>query len=274
MKKTRKYKLKMKKHRKTLHRKGGSIIGDYLSEKGARLLGVKPLDKSESLLDRGASLLSENINKILQNPEINKNISQTKELTSHILENINKTMDDPAFKKEYEHSLENISDIASITLKAMDKPIDEVIDKLHEVGEKATSGALSSGIKVGTDIIAAIPGIGAVVELGKIANDASKGVSDVVEAGTEMAETTSDFMKEFNMNLEKGLREKHQLSNRIQNSINEFNATTNHPKEYIKGGYNNMKDGYNMKAGGYKSILSKKNKKGGMKTKRVRFNMG
>jgi hypothetical protein len=239
-KKTKKYKFKLKKRNKT----NKQFIGgeeqtttgileekikdatNYISEKGKRLLfGPETIDKGVSLIKKG-------------------------------MDSINSKIDNPEFKESLKNSINNISEIASISLDAMDKPIDKAIDKLNKAGEKATSGILSNGIRVGTDMMAAIPGIGAIVELGKIANDSSKGISAVVDASSEVAETSKDFIKEFNANFENQLKKKTELTNRIGNSVKDFQSTTQVPNEYLKGGF--------------KSILSRK-KKGGSKTKRVRF---
>ena len=77
--------------------------------------------------------------------------------------------------------------------------------------------------------MAAVPGVGAFIELGKMMNDASKAASAVVEAGTEAVEAGSDAFIETKKNVEKGLKdleEKKQMSDKISNrtikSITEF----------------------------------------------------
>ena len=85
-------------------------------------------------------------------------------------ENINDKFDNPEFKKELSESIDNAADVAEITIKAMDKPIDAAIVKLNDAGTKAASGIGAGAIKVGTDMLGAIPGFGAIIDLGKIIN--------------------------------------------------------------------------------------------------------
>jgi hypothetical protein len=112
---------------------------------------------------------------------------------------------------------------------AMNKPIDKAIDKFNQAGEEATSGILSGAIKVGTDALAAVPGAGAIVEMGKIINDTSKAVGSVVEAGSEAVSTASDLFTETNENIKKGLAELEEkkkdalnIANRTNDSIHQF----------------------------------------------------
>jgi ABC-type transporter Mla subunit MlaD len=78
-------------------------------------------------------------------------------------------------------------------------------------------------------MMAAVPGLGAVIEIGKMLNDGSKAASAVVEAGSEAVETASDAFVETTENVKQGLQEldekkkmAEQISNRTTKSINDF----------------------------------------------------
>jgi hypothetical protein len=214
-------------------------------------------DNSKFIVDKGKDELIQNINDFIESPKI----SQITEAGENYLSDFNDRIDNPVFKKQVSDTLDNVADYADITLKAMDKPIDEAIDKLNESGTKAASGTVSSIIKVGTDALAAIPGLGAVIELGKIANDASKGVSSVVEASAEAAETADDFLKETNQNIDKlkhSTQQGGEILTRTMHSIDNFQKIP--LPSSMKGG-----NGYYKTK---KRLLRRKNK-----TKRVRFNI-
>ena len=189
----------------------GSV--SFLTNKTARLFGFKPINAAEEKKDQkdmnamtksvsdtasnlsnsvsnitsgitdsfnnGTSSMIGDMNDALDAPVVSDTVKQaaddTKEITEGLLENVNDTFDDPKFKKELGKTMENTAEIATITIKAMDKPIDQAIDKVNEAAGKALGGIAGTGIKVATDMMAAVPYVGAVVEMGKIINDTSKG---------------------------------------------------------------------------------------------------
>jgi methyl-accepting chemotaxis protein len=215
-------------------------------------------DTSRKFADQGKEALIQNINDFIESPKISK----ITEAGENYLSDFNERIDNPVFKKQVNETLNNMSDYAELGLKAMDKPIDDAIDKLNESGTKAASGTISSVIKVGTDAMAAIPGLGAIIELGKIANDASKGISSVVDASSQAAETVDDFLTETNENITKFTHAKQQggeIIDRTIHSINEFHKPLFFPSA-MKGG-----NGYYKTK---KRLLRRKNK-----TRRVRFNL-
>ena len=278
----------------------------YLTNKTARLFGFKPINTAEAKADQkvldeatksltdatanisnsisnvtsnisssvnnSSSSLIGDMNDVLKAPLISDTVSKaaddTKEITENLMDSINDRFDDPNFKKELTETMNNTAEIATISLKAMDKPIDEAIDKVNEATGKALGGIAGTGIKVATDMMAAVPYVGAVVEMGKIINDTSKGVSAVVEAGSEVAETSSDlvtdsienFKDEYKKaeNLKSSISEKGKITNRVNDSINDFEETTKNPTEYLKGGGGKTR---------------KRNLKRKGKSKRVRFHI-
>ena len=190
--------------------------GDYAAEKALRLFGLEPIKKYEpspseinvdksvnklgdaasnvisdvqsiganivNVANKGSATVLENINEVLGSPQVNETITQAAEHTKDIikkqLETINEIASEPRFKEEAKKTLDNAAEYADIAVKAMDEPIDKAIDKLNEAGEEAASGAVSGSIKVATDAMAAVPGAGAIVEVGKMVNDISKGSID------------------------------------------------------------------------------------------------
>jgi hypothetical protein len=227
--------------------------GKYLEDKSLRLFGLQPIKKNDSesvqnqqidsslenigsagnnvisdvesvganlvnVANKGSAAVLENINEVLGSKQVNETITEAAENTKKILEKqletFNKPFSDPRFKELTKKSLDNVSEYADIAVDALNKPIDKAIDKLNESGEEALSGVVSGSIKVGTDALAAVPGWGAIVELGKMANDTSKAVSSVVEAGSEAATTLSDAYIETSHNIKEGLEELEKITDR------------------------------------------------------------
>ena len=267
---------------------------DYVKNKGLRLAGLQPINQSESndvdtkineisdgasgivsdvknVFDKGSAAIIENINDVLVSPKVGESLNEAAEETAEIgeklLENFNEKFESPEFKEEAKIALDNAADYANIAVEAMDEPINKAVDQLNEAGTKAASGAISGIIKVGTDALAAVPGAGAIIEIGKIANDASKAVGDVASASSQAASTISKVVEETGKNLDEGLdkldekkKEAMQISNRTNKSIKSFeNPIGNSVKTIGKtGGAHKTK----------RRLLKRK-----AKSKRVRFSI-
>lgn len=260
---------------------GENTLG-YLANKSARLLGYKPMNESEKIQNEiptnnsedsnllgntvdGVSTTVEgvlnNVNEVLQSPQVSENIAiaaeETKEITEELLDKINKPFEDPNFEKKLEQTSEKLADTASILIDAADEPINKAIDKANESLYKMGSAAATSSVKIASDVLATIPGIGVIFDVARIVNDGSKAVTSVSEASSELIQAGSDLVGETSKNLsellETQIKEKNQIQNRINKSTTDFNIPLNQ----------------NQKGGIKKTRRFLRNRK--MKSKRVRF---
>jgi F0F1-type ATP synthase membrane subunit b/b' len=225
--------------------------------------------------NKTSALFVENVNEVLGSPQVNENLNQAIENTKNIIENnlnvINKIASDPKLQQIADKSLENVSIYADKFIDVMDKPINNAIDKLNDAGERAVSGVLSGAVKVGTDVMAAVPGAGAIVETGKIINDASKAVGSVVEAGSESISTVSDLVSETSKNIKDAIKEIDDIKNQASQIAD---RTSNSIEEFVKPIQSNIQPIQSIEP-----IIKNDNIKGGTKknvakyrkTKRVRF---
>lgn len=146
-----------------------------------------------------------------------------------VSENFNEALDKPEVKAAITKSIENVGEISNIVVGAAAKPIEKVVDVASGAVQKATGSALSGVVKVGTDLMGAVPGAGAIIEAGKMINDSSKAVSAIVEAGSKTVESAADSYIESKENFEKDLKEfnekkktGYEISNRTNKSIKDF----------------------------------------------------
>jgi hypothetical protein len=225
-------------------------VGEYVKEKTLRLAGLEPIDEDEkkagdedgkngevtgspSMLSTLSANAVHQINEFLLDPNVQRGLHETLQKTSVILKdllrNINLALSDPQLKEETKVALEHVADYVGIFVKAMDGPLNDAIDTLNRSGTKALSGALAGLIKVLTDMAAAVPGFGAVIELGKMANDASAAAGDVVEATTNTTSAISQAVSDTSENFRQGLEALHQkkreaaaIANRTQQSMRRF----------------------------------------------------
>jgi hypothetical protein len=186
-----------------------------------------------NVVNKTSAAVLDNINDVLSSQVVSNNVeeaaNETAEITSKLAEKFNDAMSRPEVKEKVDKAIENAAEISEVIIRSSEKPLQEAAKVSVEAGTKALGAASAGIIKVGTDMMAAVPGLGAVIELGKILNDGSKAASAVVEAGTEAVETASDAFMETSENVKrelKDLEEKkkmaEQISNRTTKSISQF----------------------------------------------------
>ena len=219
----------------------------YGTDKGLRLAGLGPKQPVETydstqqnvdsaqqnvdstqqnvdnIFEKGSAAFIGNINNVLDSPRVRDSLNETAQKTAvigvKILKNFNENLSTPEMKKQTKLALDNAAEYAEIALVAMDQPINKALDKLHEAGIKAAASSISGAIKVGTDAMAAVPGVGAVVELGKVVNDVSTAVGNVVGAASDATNTVSKLVKETSNNINESVVKKRES---ISNSIKSF----------------------------------------------------
>lgn len=186
-----------------------------------------------NVVDKTSAALVDKVNDILGSEGVNEGVKEaaeeTAEITGKLAETFNDAMDNPVVKAEVEEAIENAGEVATVVAKAAEEPIKEVARVTVEAGSDALGAASAGLIKVGTDMLAAIPGVGGIIEIGKMINDGSKAASAVVEAGSEAVETASDAFLETSEKVKEGLKDleekkkmAEQISNRTTKSINQF----------------------------------------------------
>jgi hypothetical protein len=233
--------------------------GEYVAEKGLRLVGLQPIPKDGDNIDKnvnknidknvekisnaasglvtqaqniGANILG-NINEVLKSPQvegsITKTAEETKEIASRLLDKFNQQFSTPEMKAATVEAIKNASEISEVVVDSINEPLDKAIDELNNAAVKAASGSVAGVIKVGTDALGAIPGFGAIVDVGKMINDGSKAVSAIVEAGSDAVETGADLFTDTVQNVKDKIKmlkdkktEAYKILNRTKDSVNQF----------------------------------------------------
>jgi hypothetical protein len=187
----------------------------------------------ENILDKtGANILGAT-NDILGSDtakDITKEAAkETADIIKESVETFNETLNEPEVKEEVKKAIKNAGEIGEVVAKAAEEPLKKVVKVGVEASTSAFGAASSGAIKVGTDMLGAIPGVGGIIEIGKMINDSSKAASAIVEAGTEAVEASSDAFINTTKNVKeelKELEEKKKMSqeifNRTDESIKEF----------------------------------------------------
>jgi hypothetical protein len=280
---------------------------DFLKNKTLRLFGLQPINEDESnntsqevdesvnklsnaasgvlanvqsigndvasVVNKGSAALIGNINDVLESPKVETSVTEaakeTVEIGTKLLNKFNKNLNNPEFKEATKEALDNVGDYAKIGVEALNEPLDQAIDEINQAGNKAAAGVAAGVVKVGTDALGAVPGVGAIIDVGKMINDGTKAASTVVEAGTEATEAASELFIKTNEGIKQGIKELEEkkkeamdISNRTSDSINQFHTPSLDLSDKINKVASKSGGGKKSK----KRLLKRKDK-----TKRVRF---
>jgi hypothetical protein len=174
--------------------------------------------------DGTSAAILENVNDVLESPKVEHSVVETAQQTAkdavNLLNKVNEALDTPELKAAAETALNNAAAYTSIAVDAMDKPIDKVIDKVNESGAKAAAGVASGFVRVATDAAAAVPGAGAIIDIGKMVNDGSAAVGKVVEAASTSVENISDAVEETTENFKEGIEKLNEAKHALQDKAN------------------------------------------------------
>jgi hypothetical protein len=193
------------------------------------------------ILNKGLALVLNQVNTVLAGSGVQTSIdaeaARATELVTDIFSRVAEKLSDPKLQEQARLAGDELAIYAKILVDAMREPLTELVGILSQAGLKATSAITVGIIKVVTDAMAAVPGVGAVIEVGKIANDVSRAVGDAVEAGSDATTAASKAVFDITENVKQGLA-------KVKNTepeppkIMEENPETELSRG---GGYTNMK---------------------------------
>jgi hypothetical protein len=192
-----------------------------------------------NILNKGLALVLNQVNTILAAPGVQTTVdveaTRATELVTDIFSRVAEKLKDPKLQEQARLAGDELAIYAKILVEAMREPLTELVGILSQAGLKATSAITVGIIKVVTDAMAAVPGIGAVMEVGKIANDVSRAVGDAAEAGSHATTAASKAVFDITENVKQGL----QNVNQTPPASQFVNPETEVPT--AGGGHKNMK---------------------------------
>lgn len=204
---------------------------DYV-EKANEHIG-NAVSSVKNAVEQSSTAAINNVNEVLGSEAVTNSVQEaaktTAEISGKLAESFNNAMNDPVVKQQLEEAIENAGEIGEVILKSSEEPFKEAVKVGVEAGTDAVSAASAGIVKVGTDMMAAVPGVGAIMEFGKILNDGSKAASAIMEASSKAVSTASDAFITTTENVKQGLKEleekkkmAEQISKRTTQSINTF----------------------------------------------------
>jgi hypothetical protein len=188
------------------------------------------------ILNKGLALVLNQVNTVLAAPGVQTTVdaeaARATELVTDIFSRVAEKLQDPKLQEQARLAGDELAIYAKILVEAMREPLTELVGILSQAGLKATSAIIVGIVKVVTDAMAAVPGLGAVIEVGKIANDVSRAVGDAAEAGSDATTAASKAVFDITENVKQGLK------NAAATGVN---PETEVPIPKAGGGYTNMK---------------------------------
>jgi hypothetical protein len=199
-------------------------------------------EKASELLDIATTAVLQKANTFLENSGAESAVDAeadkaTKKLTS-IFNRITEILADPELQQAAVNAGKEVGDYTTILVDAMREPLSELAVVVAEADLKATGAILAGIIKVVTDAMAAVPGLGAVIEFGKISNDIAGAAGDVVHSGTTATTAASRFVYQITQNIMKQA----QLLKNKQATVVSPQATVVSPEENLAGGSKKAKN--------------------------------
>ena len=189
------------------------------------------------ILNRGLGLILNQVNTVLSSSGVQTSVdteaARATELVTDIFSRVAEKLRDPKLQEQARLAGDELAVYSEILVEAMREPLTELVGVLSQSGLKATSAITVGIIKVVTDAMAAVPGLGAVMEIGKIANDVSRAVGDAAEAGSNATTAASKAVFEVTENVKEALKTANQDS-----ASQLLNPETEAPRG---GGHKNMK---------------------------------
>ena len=100
-------------------------------------------------------------------------------------------------------TIKQASVASSIIIDAMEEPVVEATKVANQVFEQLAANAGTTAVNVLTDVAAATPGVGALMEIPKVANDTVYGIAKGVQAGTQLIDIVGDIVDATEKNVDK-----------------------------------------------------------------------
>lgn len=230
------------------HKERKGIVESTLqsaTDLGLKAFGLERIEKKQEeaentasnmvsdLIDKASSTVIQNVNEVLDSNAVQETAKETAQETAEIVgklaENFNNSMNDPKIKAEVDEAIKNAGEISVVVLEAAEPSIAKVTESLEKNAPKVISAAGVGLTKVALDIAGEIPVVGLAVNGLRALNDISKAASAATEAASEAIEVGSDAFVETTENVKERLKEleeqknlSHQISDRTNQSINEF----------------------------------------------------
>jgi ABC-type transporter Mla subunit MlaD len=189
--------------------------------------------KVTELVSRTGATVIEKVNDALESKLVKETVQEAAEKTADIvkdnLEVFNAELNDPQVKEQVVEAIENASIIGDALVESSKEPLNKFAQNVAEEIPKIGQAVVPGFVKVGTDLAASVPGIGAVIDFGKALNDGaeafSKSVeatSNIIDSGADLINETKENFEEVKRELEKNKQLAEKISNRTNQSINEF----------------------------------------------------
>lgn len=178
---------------------------------------------------------------------------------------------DPNFKETTLDALDNVEEIsekiAEVTNDVLENP--KVQEAANETAKLIGNAAGKGATNFGTSLVGAIPGISIPVGIARAAGEITDTVANVTKITNDSTELVQELLEKESANLlNKAKFDSHNITNRTNTSINQFNNQHNYIKDEITTKNNNNIVNHNIgQHNNVYSILKKQN--GGKNTRRL-----
>lgn len=232
--------------------------------------GKEAYEKTKDLA-KGVTLgLVENSSKLIGIDLTNK------EQTNKKLDEITKTLSDPETQKKVMETVGEAAKTGVVAIKSTKPFLDELIQTASEKGGEVLSKFGEAGVKVATNTLTEVPGLGVVIGTIRSMSNVGEAAINSVNNGSELLNSASDAINASKKNFEQLMNQKDNIEKRTTDSINKFENPLPNKDESKKPQTQTQTQPQTQppkKGGSHKCNKPVINKNKYKVTKRVRFNL-
>lgn len=225
-------KMKKRKYNSTIkYMRGGNLdnntetpkeVLDEVKREHEFSLSAAPVLQKTSELAEGVALKTiENIGMLL-----GVDLSNPRDINGN-LDKIKVALSNPETKEKIRSIIGQISEILGVAIEAASPFIEPLMNKTFEVGTAALSKMSESAVKIGLNTAEEIPGVGVLIGTVRSLSSAMEAFLAGVNAGDEVVTSSSDTINAAVRNFKQIMKDKQNSLDRINNSVNNFQAPYN-----------------------------------------------
>lgn len=161
-----------------------------------------------------------------------------KDQVNSALEREISVLSDPKIREKMQEVIRKEAEVLAAGLQASQPAINQLVNTTTEAIEKSANKIGNAGVNIALNTLEEIPMLGILVGTIRSLDKAVQAAESVVDAGSEIVASSGDALGEVAKNindssLNKQIKEKSQLLNKVGGSIADFHDSTLNPRKII-----------------------------------------
>lgn len=172
-------------------------------------------------------------------PNISENIIRqvvVNNLSPEFIKDFNNNMQNPEYRKEVDIAVKNLKEYYDKIVSIIQDPVNKVVDNVAgNIIPKLVGSMARSASTAVFNIANAIPGVGAILSAGRVLNNIGETVGNVTNSISNVSRVVNNAATKMSAGFENLSISNHNVSQRVENSAQEFAETSSIPKPDCSG---------------------------------------